>query len=191
MKLIRTGKLVRCFVLTALTAATASCGDVVTAGDAPVMLVVNSISLNEDNTFGSDLLTNGSVSNDVGSVTLEVIMKDITTITSPSTNNAVTIRRYRVEYIRADGHNVPGVDVPYAFDGATTVTIPAGNTATFSVELVRHTAKREPPLLNLLTTGGLISTIGRVTFYGADQVGNDVSAVATLQINFADFADAQ
>ena len=40
----------------------------------------------------------------------------------PSDNSSMTITRYRVTYRRADGRNVPGIDVPYAFDGAATRT---------------------------------------------------------------------
>ena len=33
--------------------------------------------------------------------------------------------RYHVDYVRADGRNTPGVDVPYPFDGAITATVTA------------------------------------------------------------------
>ncbi|HVH25391.1 MAG TPA: hypothetical protein VM818_01480 [Vicinamibacterales bacterium] len=186
MKLKRTGRLVRCLWL-AVVVATASCGDVVRSGDAPVMMVVNSLTIGGSNTATSDVSTGGIVFSDLGEATLGVIMKDISVV-APSTNNSVTINRYRVEYVRADGRNVPGVDVPYAFDGAATTTIPAGGTATMVIELVRHTAKLEAPLVNLVTDGGALSMIARVTFFGTDQVGNDVMAVGSMQITFGDFA---
>ena len=64
---------------------------------------------------------------------MRIVVKDAGTATptTPSANNDITIDRYRVEYTRADGRNTPGVDVPYAFDGAITVTITA------SADLVR------------------------------------------------------
>ena len=34
---------------------------------------------------------------------------------------------YRVEYVRADGRNTQGVDVPYRFDGAFTATVAGGD----------------------------------------------------------------
>ena len=144
----------------------------------------------------SDVSTNGSVFEDPGRVTLRLAGKDITT--PLTTNNTVTINRYRVVYRRADGRNQQGVDVPYTFDGAFTVTVGAeGSTAGFSI--VRAQAKLEAPLLTLRLTnpsvpfggGVLISTIADVTFYGRDQVGNDVSATGSISINFADWADPQ
>ena len=77
--------------------------------------------------------------------------KDIGTGTTPapSPNNEITVTRYRVTYRRSDGRNTPGVDVPYAFDGAATGTIPSGGTLTLDFELVRHIAKEEPPLAPL------------------------------------------
>jgi len=37
----------------------------------------------------------------------------------------------------------------------------------------------------------MISTIAEVTFYGRDQAGNEVTANASLSVNFADFADPE
>ena len=47
--------------------------------------------------------------------------------TSPTSANFITVSRYHVEYVRADGRNTPGVDVPFPFDGAMTLTVGAGN----------------------------------------------------------------
>ena len=109
--------------------------------------------------------------------------------TEPTTNNAVTIRRYHVSYRRADGRNTPGVDVPYGFDGAAAITIPGGGTATLGFEIVRHVAKAESPLAQLSFSRVVITTIADVTFYGTDQVGNDISVTASMQIDFGDFGD--
>ena len=51
-------------------------------------------------------------------------------------------------FIRADGRNTPGVDVPYGFDGAFTATV-SGGEPTVGFELVRHIAKEEAPLAAL------------------------------------------
>ena len=45
--------------------------------------------------------------------------------TAPTQNQFITIDRYHVRFIRADGRNTQGVDVPYGFDGAFTVTVGA------------------------------------------------------------------
>src|SRR5207245_8926811 len=84
-----------------------------------------------------------------GTVTLRLAPRNIGTTTGPTTNNEITINRVHVEYVRADGRNVPGVDVPYAFDGATTGTVPAAGTLSLGFELVRSAAKSESPLVQL------------------------------------------
>ena len=58
-------------------------------------------------------------------------------------------------------------------------------------EIVRHQQKLEQPLRSLANFGGrlFISTIAEITFYGADQVGNDVQAKATMNVSFSDYAD--
>ena len=184
--------------LAVLVFAAASCGDVVRSSRSPVILAVNSLAagtplsafLNSDvvrNTCVAPAAPCPSDANDPGSATLAVVMKDYTL--APSTNNSVTITRYHVEYRRADGHNTPGVDVPYPFDGAVTVTIAAGSTIAVGFEIVRHTAKEESPLVQLRANPNVIYTITDVTFFGTDRVGNDVSATGSISIDFANFAD--
>jgi hypothetical protein len=191
-----------------LAAAGVSCGDVVRQSRAPVLLVIDLLQGSAGNTtpgpFGSplvsDVLTNvtspapctpqspcATVFNDLGQVVLRLVPKDVINTTSPSTNNAVTITRYRVVYRRTDGRNTQGVDVPYAFDGGVTGTVSPQGTATLAFELVRHTAKKESPLVQLIENPTIIATIAEITFYGQDQVGNDVSATGMLQVNFGNF----
>lgn len=190
-------------LLAAASAASVSCGSVVRDGKSPVYLVIDSLlgkrggsNDPEAGTLMSDVFTDGGIINDTGTVTLRISPKDIgatATVTQPSLNNEVTINRYRVVYRRADGRNTPGVDVPYAFDGAATGTIPVGGTLKLAFELVRHVAKAETPLIQLRSFGNntppVISTISEVTFYGRDQVGNEVNVTGSILINFADFAD--
>jgi hypothetical protein len=102
----------------------------------------------------------------------------------------VTITRYHVYYARADGRNMPGVDVPYPFDGGVTGTIPIGTALTLGFELVRIVAKQEPPLAALASTTNVLTTIAYVTFYGQDLVGNAISATGTIQIDFGTFIGA-
>ena len=197
---IHTAKLI--LLLAAVTAGQVSCGSVVRDGRSSVYLVVDSLvakragsSDPEGGTLLSDVVTKGSTFNDVATVTLRMSPKDIgpTGTTQPSLNNEVTINRYRVVYRRADGRNTPGVDVPYGFDGAATGTIPVGGTLKLGFELVRHIAKEESPLIQLRFANGntppVISTITDVTFYGRDQVGNELNVTGLMLINFGDFAD--
>ena len=110
---------------------------------------------------------------------------------APTDNNLVTITRYRVSYRRTDGRNAPGVDVPYGFEGAATITLDGTGPAVLKLEVVRVQAKQEPPLRNLRGGGGAvaISAIADIEFYGRDMVGHEISAAGTLSVVFADWAD--
>jgi hypothetical protein len=148
----------------------------------------------EQGTLLSDVITKNSTFNDMAEVEMRLILKDpgppgVTV--GPSLLNAVTITRYRVEYRRSDGRNTQGVDVPYSFDSALTFTVPSDGSATGVFQLVRHAAKEEAPLKALANNLDIISTIAYVTFYGHDQAGNDVSATATIGVDFGNFADPQ
>ena len=102
---------------------------------------------------------------------------------NPTTANFITINRYHVRYFRADGRNTPGVDVPYAFDGALTVTVTGNATAGF--ELVRvHREERGAAGGRSARNFVVISTIAEVTFYGRDRAGRDVSVTARMGDQF-------
>ena len=127
---------------------------------------------------------------DVGRVSLTIALKDpgpSLTPAEPSAANAITIDRYRVRFLRADGRSTPGVDVPYAFDGAVTATIRAPATLTFT--LVRSQAKREPPLALLARGDVALSLIADVTFYGRDQMGREANVSGRISIHFANWRD--
>jgi hypothetical protein len=198
--------------LAAIIAASISCGDVVRQGRSPVMLVIDTLQAAQGNrsttlvsNLLSDVVTNittpapcsptnpcPTVFNDVGSAQLRLVMKDPGTPSNPAnptTNNDVTITRVHIKYVRSDGRNVPGVDVPYEWDSAATVTIPANGIATIGFEIVRHVAKEESPLIQLRVNPGIITTLTEVTFYGRDQVGNEVSVTGRIQIDFGNFGD--
>jgi hypothetical protein len=188
----------------------AGCGEVSRSGRAPVQLVIDSLeaaSGAEDTEFGTFLLSDvetlvedadgnmiPTIFNDPGQVTMRMVLKDpgVPGIpASPSALNEVTVYRYHVQFVRADGRSVPGVDVPYPFDGGVAFTIPADGTVTFGFNLVRHIAKQESPLRALRDQANIISTIAEVTFYGRDQAGNDLSTVGRIQVEFGNFADPQ
>jgi hypothetical protein len=173
------------------------CGDLVREGTGSAYLIVKSIeaaSGAEPNDFGgnllSDVVTNvdgtPTYFNDLARTTFNLQMKDI--LTSPTPNNFITLTRYHVEFIRADGRNIQGVDVPYAFDGGITATVNAADTAV-SVTIVRNQAKLEAPLANLSRNLVILSTIARITFYGHDQTGREASATAQISVDFANFGD--
>ena len=101
----------------------------------------------------------------------------------------IVFSRYRVTYIRADGRNTPGVDVPYPFDGVANFRIPVGGTAIRSFMVVRQSAKLESPLIELAGGGGsqVINTIARVDFFGTDLAGRQITVTGFLNITFGDF----
>jgi hypothetical protein len=195
-----------------LLAGVVSCGDVARMGRAPVIVVVDSMQAASgaqpeemggfllsdvqtlvDETVGGEQVQVPVIFNDLAEATLRIIPKDAGTgavALAPSQWNAVTINRYRIVYLRADGRNTPGVDVPYPVDGAVTATISATPTVV-PFEIVRHQQKLEQPLRALASFGGrlFISTIAEITFYGRDQTGNDVQAIATISVSFGDYAD--
>jgi hypothetical protein len=176
--------------------ATVSCGsELLRTGRAPVFLQIDSLQGGAGETRGNpvlaDVATEGSAINEVGEAIISVVAKDQTGNTTTSPLNTVTVTRYRVEYFRADGRNTPGVDVPFAIDGGVARSLQVGSPDTVVFDLVRHGAKLEPPLRNLRNLGGnlIINTIARVTFFGRDQNGNEVSVSGQLDVVFADFPD--
>ena len=189
----------------------AGCGEMARTGQSPAYLIIEALegaSGADPNAFGtvlaSDVVTLVDVPGqtqrvptifaDLGRVRLRLALRNEGrpgAPNAPTTLNEITILRYRVQYRRSDGRNVPGVDVPYGFDGAFTATVPAGGSLSAGFDLVRIQAKLEPPLANLANFGGqnVISTIADVTFYGRDQAGNEVSASGSISVNFSDFGD--
>jgi hypothetical protein len=187
-------------LVSAVVLGSVSCGEVSRTGRSPAYVIIDNMEASaggEEQFAGfllSDVFTSGGVINDSGRASLRLALRNPGTPTAPlgpTTLNEVTLSRYRVRFIRADGRNTPGVDVPFGFDGGVTVTVPASGTAEVVFDLVRHQNKREPPLSNLRGAGAarFISTLAEVSFYGRDQAGNDVEVTGTIQVNFGDYAD--
>lgn len=177
------------------------CSSTVRTGQSPAYLILQRLegasggetSSTFTGVLRSDVLTKGGVFEDNGRVTLSLALRDVTNPAGPTTNNLITLNRYRVEFRRTDGRNAPGVDVPFAFEGAVGVTVTDQPTqVVFS--LVRAQAKLEAPLIALVGYNGgalLISTIADVTFFGKDQTGRDVTVAGSMSVNFADWADPE
>lgn len=201
----------RVLTAAALVASATSCGNVVRSSRSPVILVVNSLAATRGTattggtptaSLASDVVTfvtsGGSctatnpcptVFSDSGTMTLSLAAKDINNPEGLTSNNQVTINRIHVSYRRTDGRNTEGVDVPFSYDTAATATIPVQGTASVSFIIVRIQAKLETPLIQLGNNGQLISVIADVTAYGADIVGNQVSATGSIGITFGNFGD--
>jgi hypothetical protein len=198
---------------TVVLAASVSCGNLAETGRAPTLVVVDLLeaasgadpgnmggfllsdvqTLVEQNVGGSNVRV-PVIFNDVARATMHLIPKDVgngqNAIAPTPWANLVTINRYHIAFIRADGRNTPGVDVPFPLDGAVTATLSQTPTVV-PFEIVRHQQKLEQPLRSLASFGGrlFISTIAEITFYGADQAGNAVQAKATISVSFSDYAD--
>jgi hypothetical protein len=195
----RTMRAATLLLLAGATGLVSGCSETVRTGQSPAYLVLQRLEGSSGAEQGapfqsvlrSDVLTKGSIFEDNGRVTLSLALKDVTNPAGPTSNNLITLNRYRVEYRRTDGRNTPGVDVPYAFEGAMGMTVSEQPTsAVFS--LVRVQAKLEAPLITLAGYNGgalVISTIADVTFFGKDQTGRDVTVTGSMSINFADWAD--
>jgi len=198
-------------IVAALAGSGASCGEYVRdQGRSPSQVVIQALQGARGNTpteFGNPLVSDvetivttpdpctqaspcHTVFGDLGQVTMSIILKDpgaAGASATPSSLNAVTFNRYRVDYRRTDGHNTIGVDVPFPIDSGLTFTVPSDATATAAFELVRIAAKREAPLRELLGGGRQLSMIADVKFYGRDQAGNDVTAAGSINVEFGDF----
>ena len=185
-----------------------SCGsEMLRTGRSPMLLVIENMQATagnggEDSAFLlSDVqvlveeTVNGvkvkvpAIFNDSATATIRSIEKNTDATTTQI--NSITLTRYNVSFRRTDGRATPGVDVPYGFDGGLGISISPNNSASVAFEIVRHQAKLEPPLKNLVGMGGLgfISTIAEVTFYGHDQNGNEVTVTGRIDVQFGDFAD--
>jgi hypothetical protein len=185
--------LARLVVGAACMLSTVSCGgELLRTGRSPVYLIVTDVTAGAEggaltSFLLSDVLTNGSAFNDNVQLTLRVEPKNPSVALTAI--NTVTMTRYHVDFKRTDGRNRPGIDVPYSIDGALGASISTSGAVTF--ELVRHQAKREPPLANIAGGGGLrlLSTIAEITVYGRDQNGNELMATASIDVHFGDFGD--
>jgi hypothetical protein len=193
---------VRVFAAVVLAGLSASCGEMQREGQASSFLIVSALQAargDDPTKFAGNLLSDvltvvkgvPTIFNDVGQVQLSLGMKDPGSTNSPTTPtsaNFITVTRYHVQFVRSDGRNTQGVDVPYAFDGAFTVTVGADD-ATAAFTLVRNVAKEEAPLATLKSSAVILSTIAQITFYGHDQTGREVSATASISVDFGNFAD--
>jgi hypothetical protein len=183
-ELLRTGRSPVYLTITQLQAA---------QGNSPSSFVNNLLSdveRIEDVTVGNTTTQVATYYNDLGRVTFNAAPKDPTL--TPTSNSVISMTRYSVQFVRTDGRNTPGVDVPYPFEGGMSGTVIPSAATNLVFDLVRHSAKLEAPLRNLRRGGGqiFIATIAQVTFYGRDQNGNEVVVTGSMDVTFGDFGDS-
>jgi hypothetical protein len=165
-------------------------------GDSPVILRVVSIEAEEGQEEEAGAFLNSDVLpifNDNVTLTLEALSKN-PRITGNLPLQDVLVERYEVRYLRSDGLNTEGVDVPYTISGGLSVLVPMNGEADVALVLVRHQAKFEPPLSNLGGPFGadiVLSVTAEITLHGRTTAGDVVSTRGFVRINFADFAEEE
>jgi len=185
-------------VLTALLILTVAAGctpEWARQGNADVLLVMDVAAASGGvSGGGSSLLSDvraPGVVNDNASLTVRSLVKNVNNPPLGSVNDVI-LRRYTVRYYRADGRSVEGVDVPYSISGDMNTLVSANGTTIASIIVVRHQAKLESPLQNLVGgTGGqqVVTMYAEITVYGETISGRTVSTTGRLEIVFADFAN--
>jgi hypothetical protein len=171
-------------VIAACLVLSASCGELTRQGTGSSYLTVEVLEAASGavpTEFGGDLASD-----------VLTVVDDVPTIFADLARVTFALRMkdpgsYRVRYVRADGRNTQGVDVPYGFDGAFTLTV--SDTASAVFTLVRIQAKEEPPLAGLVYNRVAITTIAEITFFGHDQTGREVIAEAKIGVTFANWGD--
>lgn len=140
-----------------------------------------------------------AITNDNATLTFDLISKNRNANTVVGPFNDVQLERYEIHFIRSDGHNVEGVDVPFSISAGLSGFVVLGAQSQAIVVVVRHQAKLEPPLRNLhghtvtnttLNFGGegIITTTAEITVHGRTGTGRAVEARTFLEVVFADFA---
>jgi hypothetical protein len=139
----------------------------------------------------ADTSGNATVVSDSASVTFRARTLDPAPLMGTSQYNDIIVKRYTVSFTRTDGKNVPGVDVPYPFEGSLSTVVKVNATATASIVLVREVAKLEPPLIRLADGGAevVLTCTATIDFYGQDLLNNTVKATGYLTVYFANYVD--
>lgn len=144
-------------------------------------------SLNDNEPFKSDVLTNGYGQDDVISATLisefRAAEDGPTAPDGPSVYDTVIFHSYHVAHQRSDG----GPD-PADFTAGLSVGLAPGSETQVNLVIVRAFDKHKSPLEELRDDGEIFTTT-TVTIYGQDGYGNDVAVSGSLGISFANFPD--
>jgi len=133
-----------------------------------------------------------SIIADIATASLTAKMLDPDPITGISPYADVQLTGYTVTFYRADGHNTPGVDVPYPFEGNLNTLVKVGSTTAVGFVIVRESAKQESPLIDILQSGSraeVFTATAQVDFYGHDLTGAEVKATGFISVTFANYAN--
>ncbi len=184
-------------VAVALAPACSAPGDIDNTSALVVLIAGN---LSEVNTpFGDVLTSGGTIPDDSVTVRFTARLKQSTDNTAPSLQEVI-VERYEVTFARTDG----GTAVPAGFQRAMNakVRLTPHNAANelftdVTVSVMPSTGKAQPPISHLISPGfepdtGFINIQCTATmrFFGRTVAGEEVSATASVGINFANFGDS-
>lgn len=165
----------------------------------PSMLVVESIrgediEGNLSDFLQSDVLRGDSVIADIATAVMRAETLDPNPLMGTSSFNDILLTRYTVSFTRTDKTAaVPGLDVPYPFEGSLSTLIRVGSSTSFTFVVVREVAKLEPPLDRLADgrAEGVLQCTAKIDFYGHDMANNNVKATGYLAVYFANYVDPE
>ena len=179
-----------------------SCNPIENESDSASILILKSMTGtdlegNEVNYLQSDVLfvdpttSVETITADEAKASLGVTLLDPVSAYGPSSFNGITVDRYVVTYMRADGKNVEGVDVPYSFEGALSAFIEVDSSVDISFVIVRAISKAEPPLIDLIDgrAEGVLNVNAKVDFYGHDLTNRNVKATGYISIFFTNYVN--
>jgi hypothetical protein len=187
----------RAGVLGLVASLTGCAANYTTDNSSTVLLIV--ASANGGAPLVSDVLKGGAVISDSAVLAIAVRFKNPNIATVPQIPSAVIIERYEIKYRRSDGRGVEGQDVPFSISGNITQAydVKASGTDPLTIEVVRAQAKLEPPLRNLQSVTGtslggalVLTMFADITLHGRTISGQAVTGTGSLQIDFADYAEA-
>lgn len=104
----------------------------------------------------------------------------------------VMVDQIDIEYSRADGLSVQGLDVPFSFSQKVFSRVKIGELTQVNFVIVTHNAKAESPLIELINYGQehVLKLEAKITFHSVDLAGNRlepvVGGVSVWCCNFAD-----
>lgn len=179
-----------------------SCNPIENESDSASILILKSMTGtdlegNEVNYLQSDVLfvdpstSVETITADGAKASLGTTLLDPASAYGPSSFNGITVDRYVVTYMRADGKNVEGVDVPYSFEGALSAFIEVDSSVDISFVIVRAISKAEPPLIDLIDgrAEGVLNVNTKVDFYGHDLTNRNVKATGYISIFFTNYVN--
>ena len=122
-------------------------------------------------------------------------VKNGAVVSDPATFlNDFHLKSYSVTWRRVDGGPTSGAGwalSDYDFEAATSAIIPANTTTEVAILLAPAGMKTQEPFATALFTGEEIQLIADIVFLGTRAVASDaeIQVLASLSVNFADFAD--